>query len=106
MKKSYFQSQSGGSSGLDIDTEAYKPSTGDMPGKVESTASTILGILTIVGAIATVILLALLGVGIMFGSAEQRAIDQQKIITFLIGAVLVTGGSAIVKFIVNNVGQW
>ena len=57
--------------------------------------NTILGIITNVGMIVAVIIVAVLGVKYMMGSTEEKAEYKKSMIPYLVGAVLVFGASAI-----------
>ena len=68
-------------------------------------ANNILGILTTVGAIIAVIILAVLGIKYMMGSASEKAEYKKTFIPYIIGALLVFGAPAIGKAIVALVSN-
>ena len=63
--------------------------------------STILTIVTNVGMILAIILVAVLGVKYMMGSTEEKAEYKKSMIPYLVGAVLVFGASAIGKAVIQ-----
>lgn len=89
----------GGSIG-EINTGLYKPqfTVGD---GTKNIFSTILGVLQLIGIIAIVIAIALIGFNTIMGSASQKAVGQEKIVGLLIAAGVLTGGSALAKMIMS-----
>lgn len=63
--------------------------------------STILSIITSVGIVLAIIVVAVLGVKYMMGSTEEKAEYKKTMIPYLVGAVLVFGASAIGKGVIN-----
>lgn len=63
--------------------------------------NTVLSIVTNVGMILAVILVAVLGVKYMMGSTEEKAEYKKSMIPYLVGAVLVFGASAIGKAVIQ-----
>ena len=63
--------------------------------------NTILTIVTNVGMILAVVLIAVLGVKYMMGSTEEKAEYKKSLIPYLVGAVLVFGASAIGKAVIQ-----
>ena len=61
----------------------------------------ILSVLLVVGIVATVILLAVVGFTSILGSASEKAAAQEKYMGFVIGAILITSISAVAKFIIS-----
>lgn len=64
----------------------------------------IVKIITTVGIIAAVIILAVLGIKYMMGSASEKAEYKKTMIPYIIGAVLIFAASAIVRAIFGIVG--
>ncbi len=56
-------------------------------------------ILTTVGIVVAVIVILILGIKYMMGSASEKAEYKKTMIPYVVGAVLILGGSAIVKII-------
>ena len=63
--------------------------------------NTILTIVTNVGMILAVILVAILGIKYMMGSPEEKSEYKKSMIPYLVGAVLVFGASAIGRAIIG-----
>lgn len=61
----------------------------------------ILSAITTAGIILSVIVLAVLGIKYMLGSAEEKAEYKKTLMPYLIGAVLVFGASAIANIVYN-----
>ncbi|MBP3256170.1 MAG: TrbC/VirB2 family protein [Clostridia bacterium] len=61
----------------------------------------IVGILQIVGAIIAVVVLTVLGIKYMMGSAEEKAEYKKTMIPYVIGAILVFAATTIANVIVN-----
>ena len=82
---------------------------GQMTGKDDSVDGTnigkignkILTMVTNVGMVLAVILVAVLGIKYMMGSTEEKAEYKKTMIPYLVGAVLVFGASAIGKAVVG-----
>ena len=64
----------------------------------------IIGILTTVGVVVAVIVLLILGIKYMMGSASEKAEYKKTMIPYLVGAILIFGASAITKVVVG-IGQ-
>lgn len=56
-------------------------------------------ILTTVGIVVAVIVILILGIKYMMGSASEKAEYKKTMIPYVVGAVLILGGSAIVKIL-------
>lgn len=87
---------------LNIDTGNYKPVISEDQ-KFNSMVSTILGIIQVIGAIALVIGIAIIGFKSILGSAEEKAVDKNKFIGLIVGAIMLLGGSTIAKFIISAI---
>ena len=64
----------------------------------------IIGILTTVGVVVAVVVLLILGIKYMMGSASEKAEYKKTMIPYLVGAILIFGASAITKVVVS-IGQ-
>lgn len=83
-----------------ISLDLFKP-TPDNSSKVTTTVSTILSWLIVIGVIAAVIIIAIIGFSFIMGSSSEKAVAKEKFIGILVGAVLITFGSAIAKIIIS-----
>lgn len=92
-----------------LDPDRYKPgsvtsaSGGDT--YLKDMANTIVGVIRIIGSIISVIVLIVLGVKYMMGSAEERAEYKKTMTPYLIGAVLLFGITNILVYISNIVQE-
>lgn len=69
-------------------------------GGINTVGKNIVGIITTVGIIVAVIVLLILGIKYMMGSASEKAEYKKTMIPYLVGAVLIFGASAIAKAII------
>ena len=83
-----------------LDDPGYKP-TLSSTGKATTIISNILGALTVIGIIAIIIAISLIGFGTILGSASQKASNQEKYIGLLIAAGVIAFGSAIARMIIS-----
>lgn len=77
-------------------TATYEGTSGitDFGGKI-------MGIIQTVGVVISVVILMVLGIKYMMGSAEEKAEYKKTMIPYLVGAILVFGASAIGKGVIN-----
>lgn len=66
---------------------------------VASIGGQIADIITTVGIVVAVIVILVLGIKYMMGSASEKAEYKKTMIPYVVGAMLILGGSAIVKII-------
>ena len=69
-------------------------------GSVVNIGNQIIGIITTVGVVVAVIVLLVLGIKYMMGSASEKAEYKKTMIPYLVGAILIFGASAITKVVV------
>lgn len=67
---------------------------------VQKVGNQIIGIITTVGVVVAVVILLVLGIKYMMGSASEKAEYKKTMIPYLVGAVLIFGASAITKVVV------
>lgn len=82
----------------------YIPTNQDAPTKLINKANIILTIITNIGMILSVIVIAILGIKYMLGSVEEKAEYKKDLIPYFVGAVLLFSIIAIVK-ILQEFGQ-
>ena len=70
-------------------------------GSVTSIGNQIIGIITTVGVVVAVVVLLILGIKYMMGSASEKAEYKKTMIPYLVGAVLIFGASAITKVVIS-----
>lgn len=61
----------------------------------------IVNIISTVGVVIAVIVLLVIGIKYMIGSASEKAEYKKTMIPYLVGAILIFGASAIAKVVVN-----
>lgn len=85
----------------DISTSGTSGDTSGADETILKIGNTILNIVTNVGMILAVILVAILGVKYMMGSAEEKSEYKKSMIPYLVGAILIFGASAIGKAVIE-----
>ena len=83
------------------------------PGQLTGTAPTdsgitdignkIVGVIQTVGVVVAVVIVLILGIKYMLGSAEEKAEYKKSMIPYIVGAVLIFAGSTLVNIIYNFV---
>lgn len=95
----------GTTSSMAIDAESIAGQlTGTQSGAQESVVNIgnqLIGIITTVGVVVAVVVLLVLGIKYMMGSAAEKAEYKKTMIPYLVGAVLIFGASAITKVVVD-----
>ncbi len=82
---------------------AVKPNQTTLPTEANEMAGNLLGILQVVGSVISVIVLIIIGIRYMTGSASERAEYKKSMIPYLIGAVLLFSGTVFPKMIYDVV---
>ena len=83
-----------------ITPDKLKPSyqgTGD----IQTVGQKIMGIINTVGVVIAVVILMILGIKYMMGSAEEKAEYKNTMIPYIIGAVLIFGATTIANAVYN-----
>lgn len=90
---------------LAINPDNYKPSavTTDETTEVFDKVGVILGAVRNISAIVAVIVLMIIGVKYIIGSAEEKANYKATMIPYVVGCILAVAGTTIVSFIYNAV---
>ena len=89
----------------------YIPTEQDVPSEIGDMASVVLTVITNIGMILSILILAILGVKYMLGSLEERADYKKDLVPYLIGVGLLFGITTIVKILqqwgqnINNIEQ-
>ena len=76
-----------------------KDQVGDKTDSIATIGGQFAGILTTIGMVIAVLVLLVLGIKYMMGSASEKAEYKKTMIPYVIGAILILGASAIVKAI-------
>lgn len=81
--------------------DLFNPS-GDLDtGNLTDVGANIISIITTIGIVVAVVVLLVLGIKYMMGSASEKAEYKKTMIPYLVGAVLIFGASAIAKAVVS-----
>lgn len=91
-------SGSSGGSLITPDQIEAKPPTGN---EIQDVGGRILGVLQTVGVILAVIILVVLGIKYMMGSAEEKAEYKKTLLPYIIGAAFVFAASTIATIVFN-----
>ena len=83
------------------DPSKYTGNSSVQTTKLDSLGQSIVKIVTTVGSIASVIVLVVLGIKYMMGSAEEKAEYKKTLLPYVIGAVFVFAASTIASVIFN-----
>ena len=90
-----------------INPEDYDPSKKPISGtavdEITGKANNIIGIITTVGIVISVITMIILGLKYMMGSVEEKAEYKKTMIPYIIGVVFIVAISTIVSIIANMV---
>ena len=86
-----------------IDADQITPIYGKSGGKIKDIGQKILGVLTNLGIVISVIVIAGLGIKYITGSAEEKAEYKKSFVPLLVGMVLLLGASAIAKFLIDTI---
>ena len=78
-----------------------KGTTSNARNDVTKIGNQLIGIITTVGVVVAVIILLVLGIKYMMGSASEKAEYKKTMIPYLVGAILIFGASAITIVVVG-----
>lgn len=84
-----------------INTEDYKPSEDISSERLTSIAKTVIGIIQIIGTVASVIIIIVIGIRYITGSVEERAEYKTTATLYIIGAVFLFCTVTIIRLIYN-----
>ena len=84
---------------IPVDTGSFRPEIQD--GKLIDSAEIILGAIVAVGGVLITVFIAITGFGMILGSAEEKAVAKEKLIGYIIAAVVLFGGATIVNFLID-----
>lgn len=73
--------------------------------KVQSIANIIVGIIQAVGTAISILMLSIIGIKYIMGSVEDKAQYKQTMWTYIIGALLIFGGSSVVSIIYKQLSS-
>ena len=92
---------------VSISISSFALETGDMNGNTSTQGTTeitnvgnsIIGILQVVGIVLSVVILIVLGIKYMMGSAEEKAEYKKTMMPYIVGAALIFAASALAQVI-------
>jgi len=73
--------------------------------ELQSAGNKIIGIIQVVGMLTAVIILMVLGIKYMMGSAEEKASYKKTMMPYLVGAVLLFAASGLAEIVYNFVSD-
>lgn len=78
-----------------ITPSSFVPSNPSNVSAITNLGGQIIGVVRTVGVLVAVVILLILGIKYMMGSAEEKADYKKSMIPYIVGAVLIFGASAI-----------
>lgn len=82
-----------------LDQYKGQVSLGENGAAVQDVVSAILKVVQTVGAIISIVVLIVIGIKYMFGSVEEKAEYKKKLIPYLVGAIILFGGTLVPSLI-------
>lgn len=82
-----------------------KGTTSNAQTDVMNIGNQIIGIITTVGVVVAVVILLVLGIKYMMGSASEKAEYKKTMIPYIVGALLIFAGTSIVKVVYQLANQ-
>ena len=94
---------------ISLTTSVFALSPGNITGsnsvngstQIESVGKDIVGILQTIGIVLSVVVLIVLGIKYMMGSAEEKADYKKSMLPYLVGAIVIFAASAFAEVIYN-----
>lgn len=83
------------------DPSTIKGEYGEGTEGIENIGKQVVGIITTVGVVVSVVVLVVLGIKYMIGSAEEKAEYKKTMIPYIIGAILVFAASSIASIVMS-----
>lgn len=82
-----------------LEPSGVTPSTTNADSSIQDFGGKILSAVTTAGIVLSVIVLAVLGIKYMLGSAEEKAEYKKTLMPYLVGAILIFGASTIAQIV-------
>lgn len=79
------------------DLKANTSATGTT--EIQNFGGNIMGVINVVGVVVAVVVLMVIGIKYMMGSAEEKAEYKKTMIPYIVGAVLIFAGTSLVRVI-------
>ena len=90
--------------GVDTVITNFNPKVDDTS-NISSMGEKITGVLQVIGVVVAVIILTVVGIKYMMGSAEEKAEYKKVMIPYIVGAVLVFSATSIVRVVYQLISQ-
>ena len=84
-----------------VSPDSYKGDAGYSTTSIDTIGNQIIRIVSTIGSIAAVIVLVVLGIKYMMGSAEEKAEYKKTMIPYIVGAILIFASTTIVNVVYN-----
>lgn len=84
---------------VDMDPSSISGTDSKASGFASDVGKTVLGVVQAAGVVISVIILVVLGIKYMLGSAEEKAEYKKSMIPYIVGAVIIFAAAAIAGFI-------
>ena len=91
---------------LSADIKDMANGSGNQPKEVLNLGKTIVSIMQTVGIVVAVVVLLVLGIKYMMGSAEEKAEYKKTMIPYLVGAILIFASTTIVNVVYNTANSF
>lgn len=93
--------------GIDVteNVNDWEPIPNGSNEKLQNKAGVILGLITMVGTVISVVTLSLIGLKFMLGSVEDKANYNQALLPWVIGAIILFGASTIPSIVYNVINS-
>lgn len=85
--------------GADKVISSFTPKTGESTSNIQTLGEQITGILQVIGIVVAVVVLTVVGIKYMMGSAEEKAEYKKVMVPYIIGALLVFAATSIVRVV-------
>jgi len=83
--------------------EAVNPGNPTLPTEAKEKAGNLLGVLQVIGSLLSIMILIILGIRYMTGSAIEKAEYKKNMVPYVIGAIIVFTGTILPKVIFDVV---
>ncbi len=90
-----------GAAGAGVDPSTYTGNQSVTTTKINEVGNKIITIISTIGSVASVIVLIVLGIKYMMGSAEEKAEYKKTMLPYIIGAVLIFAASTLAGVVFN-----
>lgn len=86
---------------MEATIEQIGKGNGEQPDKIVNLGATMVTIMQTVGVVVAVVVLLVIGIKYMLGSAEEKAEYKKTMIPYIVGAILIFAATTIVNVVYN-----